>query len=140
MAEILREQRTFGNAELFADTRKRSNAVNDRSGNGTVETVFHREIEAAVPASDDKSTLRADWRHRKRRADCAASYGVHDAWEFLIRGLFQGRGNSMGVGILNGGLRTTTRKIMGIDISERQRGGTNLVKATGIESCAHNTA
>ena len=42
MAEILREQRTFGNAELFADTGKRSDAVNDRSGNGTAETVFYR--------------------------------------------------------------------------------------------------
>lgn len=42
VAEILREQRTFSNAELFADTRKRSDAVNDRSGNGTAEAVFHR--------------------------------------------------------------------------------------------------
>ena len=130
MAEIFREQRTFGVAELFADTGKRPDIIDDRRGNGSAEAVFHGEIEAAVPASDDESTLRADGRYRKRRTDCATPYGVHDAGEFFVRRLFQARRDNLGVGIFNGNMRLTTRKTLGIDISERQRGGANLAQAT----------
>ena len=86
--EILRGQRAFDYAEFFADTRKRPNAFDDWRGNGTAQAVFHRKAQAALPASDDESALRADGRHRKRRANCAASYGVHDVGKFLVRRLF----------------------------------------------------
>ena len=51
MAEVFREQRTLNHAEFLADTRKRPDIIDDRRGNGTVEAVFHRKIETAVPAS-----------------------------------------------------------------------------------------
>ena len=106
------------------DPARRHPAVHER-GDGAVQAVLRRRRDAAVPARDVDSEVRARGRQaqrpRRRRPHQPALHVLRDARQLQLRRLLQARRDPLGMGALHRGPRARPRAPLGHRPHHRRR-------------------